>query len=582
MARYDLVIKNGCIVDGTGTPRIFGDLAIQNGIIERVGGEISTTGAGQIIEAEGRIVAPGVIDPHTHYDAQVHWDPYCTNSSWHGNTTVVVGNCGFGFSPCKPDARERYMALMENTEQVPIGAMRSALSWDWETFPQWIDHMKRLPKGINMASFLPLNSLMLYVMGYEAAKTRGANKAERQQMRDLLNEAMDAGAIGFALSHLNEFNTHKDCDGTPMPTDGMQIDDAYYLAEVLRERGEGVVQCLCELPGGVANRAVVEEIARLSRRPVIHNVIAAFDAMPDYHRDILRWLEKTEREGLNIYSQALAFRAWTEFNAVDYNAWDNIPLFNTFSLAGDADAKAKLAADPEFLARARAEYNPAQMLAAGGTLESFALHNANGASDFAKFNGMMVGEIAEKTGKGPTDVFFGIIAQSAGRADFRTTDAISHDATMIGELLGHKRVIAGTSDGGAHVKFFSGGQFATDNILSMVRENDELSLEEMHFKLSNLPARVLGLHQRGVLLEGYAADLYIYDYEGLGFEQGRYEVVHDLPDGDWRRVSRAQGIDWVVVNGEPIFQGQECTKALPGRIVSNRGPEVDASLRRVA
>lgn len=582
MSSYDIVIKDGCIVDGTGTPRIFGDLAIRDGIIERVGGEISTQGAGRVIDAGGKIVAPGVIDPHTHYDAQVHWDPYCTNSSWHGNTTVVVGNCGFGFSPCAPDAREQYMALMENTEQVPIGAMRTALSWDWETFPQWIEHMKRIPKGINMASYLPLNSLMLYVMGYEAAKTRGANAAERQQMRDLLNEAMDAGAIGFALSHLNEFNTHKDCDGTPMPTDGMQIDDAFYLAEVLRERGEGVVQCLCEIPGGVANRTAAEEIARISRRPVIHNVIAAFDAMPDYHRDILRWLDETEREGLNIYTQALAFRAWNEFNAVDYNAWDQIPLFSTFSIAGDAEAKARLAAVPDFLERARTEYDPAQMIAAGGTLESFVLHRANGSEGYAEFEGSMLGEIVEKTGRAPTDVFFGIIAESGGRADFRTTDAISHDPDMIGEILGHKRVIPGTSDGGAHVKFYSGGQYATDNILSMVREEAQLSLEEMHYKLSYLPARILGLHQRGVLLEGYAADLYVYDYEGLGFDQGCYEIAHDLPDGDWRRVSKARGVEWVVVNGQPIFRSGTCTEALPGRLVSNRGPETDAKLREAA
>lgn len=579
MSNYDLVIKNGCIVDGTGMPRIFGDLAILDGTIERLGGEIPTHQAREVIEADGKIVAPGVIDPHTHYDAQIHWDPYCTNSSWHGNTTVAVGNCGFGFSPCAAGARERYMAMMENTEQVPIGAMRTALSWDWETFPEWIEHMKHVHMGINMASYMPLNSLMIFVMGYEAAKSRGATPGERQQMRDLLNEAMDAGAIGLALSHLNEFNSHKDCDGTPMPTDGMQIEDAFYLAEVLRDRGEGVIQCLCEIPGGGSNRNTAEELARISRRPVIHNVVAAFDAMPDFHQDILRWLERTEREGLNIYSQGFGFRAWQEFNVVDFNAWQHIPLFNTFSQAGDAAGMTALASNEAFLERARKEYDPAAMAGAGGTLESFVLHKANGASRFAAFEGRLVGEIADEMGRPASDVFFAIVAESDALADFRTTDATSADPAKIAEILGHKRVISGTSDGGAHVKFYSGGQYATDNLMWMVREEERFSLEEMHYKLSCLPARVLGFDRRGTLIEGHAADLYIYDFEGLNYDRGRYEIVHDLPDGDWRRVSKAEGIDWVIVNGEAIFRFGACTKALPGRMISNRGPDLDARLR---
>lgn len=361
MAKYDLLIRNGCVVDGTGVPRYFADIGVRGGVIERISGSIQGT-ATQEIDAKGKIVAPGVIDPHTHYDAQVHWDPYCSNSSWHGNTTVVVGNCGFGFAPCKPTDRERYMLMMENTEQVPVGAMRSALGWAWETFPQWMEHMRQQPKGINMASYLPLNSLMIYVMGYEAAKTRGANAQERMRMKQLLNEALDAGAIGFALSYLNAFNSHKDIDGSPMPTDAMSIEDAFFLADVLHERDQGVIQCLCELPGAINNQTVAEELARRSGRPVLHNVIAAFDAMPDYHRGILKWLETVESKGINIYSQAFSFRAWNEFNTHDFNAWQHIPLFNTFSNAGGIEAKAALASNPDFLARARAEYDPAQKI----------------------------------------------------------------------------------------------------------------------------------------------------------------------------------------------------------------------------
>ncbi len=581
MAKYDLIIRNGCIVDGTGVPRYFSDLGVREGIIERISGSIQGTAA-QEIDAKGKIVAPGVIDPHTHYDAQVHWDPYCSNSSWHGNTTVVVGNCGFGFAPCKPSDRERYMLMMENTEQVPMGAMRSALGWQWETFPQWIEHMRKQPKGINMASYLPLNSLMIYVMGYEAAKSRGANSQERTKMKQLLNEALDAGAIGFALSYLNAFNSHKDIDGSPMPTDSMNIEDAYFLADVLRERDQGVIQCLCELPGAINNQGVAEELARRSGRPVLHNVIAAFDAMPDYHRGVLRWLETVESKGINIYSQAFSFRAWNEFNVHDFNAWQHIPLFNTFSNAGGIKAKTALASDPSFLARARAEYDPAHMAGAGGTLESFILHKTNGATSYAAFEGQMVGEIVRATNRPVTDIFFEIVSQSGCKADFRTTEAVSTDPAKISEILRHKRVVPGTSDGGAHVKFHSGGQYATDTIMWMAREENLLTLEQIHFKLSYLPSRILGLSGRGSLTEGSFADLYVYDFEKLNYARGNYEIAHDLPNNDWRRVCRPSGIDWVVVNGAPIFQDGRATGVLPGRMVGNTGRAKDQLLSRPA
>ncbi|MEQ8860371.1 MAG: amidohydrolase family protein [Pseudomonadales bacterium] len=580
METFDLLIRNGCLVDGTGAPRRQADIGVRDGRIERIASTLTGARGRREIDAAGRIVAPGVIDPHTHYDAQIHWDPYCTNSSWHGATTVVVGNCGFGFSPCRADARERYMAMMENTEQVPLPAMRTALGWDWESFPEWIEHMQRLPKGINLASYLPLNSLMMFVMGYPAAKQRGATAAERARMRDLLHQAMDAGAIGFALSHLNEFNTHKDCDGSAMPTDQMVIDDAFHLAEVLRERDQGVIQCLCELPGGVGNRATAETLARISGRPVLHNVVAPFDAMPEYHESVLAWLDQMAAEGLSVYSQAFAFRAWNEFTVVEFNAWGNVPLFASLDLAAGAEAKARLAADPAYRERARREYDPAAMVVAGGALESFILHATHGADAFQAFAGQALGQIAQALGQPVTDVFFEIVAASGAHAEFRTANATSTDPDRIAAVLSHPRTVPGTSDGGAHVKFHSGGQYPTDNLMCMVREEQRMTLEEMHAKLSHLPAQLLGLHNRGALLEGYAADLYVYDFERLDYVRGRYEVVHDLPDGDWRRVCPAAGIDWVVCNGEPIFHDGVATGHHPGRLLGNGGPEIDAALQR--
>jgi N-acyl-D-aspartate/D-glutamate deacylase len=580
--RYDSVIKGGTIVDGTGRPRWFGDLAICDGVIERISTDIPADQAREVIDAEGLIVAPGGIDPHTHYDAQIHWDPYCTNSSWHGTTTFAVGNCGFGFMPCRADARERYMLLMENTEQVPLGAMRKALGWDWETFPEWVEHMKRLPKGVNIASYMPLNSLMMFVMGDAAAKSRGATRAELQTMRDLLNRAMDHGAIGFALSHLNQTNSHKDCDGTAMPTDEMQIEDAFSLAEVLRERDQGVIQCLCEVPGGASNRRTAEELARASRRPVLHNVVIGVDAIPDYHTNVLAWLDETERQGLNIYSQSLCYRLWNEFKVPDWDVWQTIPLFKTLTYAGDANAIARLAADPDFLERARKEYDPAPLHMVGGPLETYKLLNAHDATEFRDHQGKLVSEIARELGKPVTDVFFAIVARSCAQADFRATQSASQDLEKTVEILKHKRVIPGTSDGGAHVKFYSGGQYPTDNLMQLVREERRFTLEEMHYKLSGLPAYILGLNRRGTLVEGNAADLYVYDFERLGYDASAYQVAHDLPDGDWRRICRADGVKLVMVNGQVIHKGGICTGATPGRLLGNRGDADDSALRRPA
>ncbi|MEL7199827.1 MAG: amidohydrolase family protein [Pseudomonadota bacterium] len=580
MSHYDLVIKSGTIVDGTQFPRYVSDIGISDGRIEKIG-PLGDYTAKREINAEGRIVAPGVIDLHTHYDAPVHWDPHCTASSWHGCTTVAVGNCGFGFSPCLPEDRERYMLMMENTEQVPYAAMSQALSWDWSTFPEWIEHMKRQPLGINFASYIPLNSMLIYVMGIDAAKTRLATDAERKQLEDMLHEAMDCGAIGFSLTHIGEANSHVDIDGTPLPTDSMPIENAYMLADILRERGEGCIQILCDsYPAD--NRHVAEELARRSGRPVIANLIIPFDMMPDFHTDRMKWLDDCEARGLPVYSQSLVCRIWNEFRVSDWNLWDAVALFREFSICDDK-AKIAKASDPDYLSRLREGYDPEAMIASGGSLESFILHRSNGATDYVEFEGKLVGDIAKATERPVTDVFFEIIAQSELKADFRTTDVLSRDPVKNGEIARHKRCIPGTSDGGAHVKFFSGGHYSTEMIAWLVREEGILTLEEAHFRLSQLPARILGLDRRGTLEEGNAADLYIYDYDKIGYTLDDYTIRNDLPNGDWRRVVEAEGIDWVVVNGEPIFENNEtCAGELPGQLVSNLGAEMDIRLSKAA
>lgn len=564
--KCDLVIRNGTIVDGTGAPRFVGDIAVVDGRIQRVGDVGDVVGVEEI-DASGLIVAPGVIDPHTHYDGQVFWDPWCTNSGLHGVTTVIVGNCGFGFMPCRPEHRDRYMAMMETTEQISAAVLKEALPWDWVSFPEWMESLKRTPKGVNVGGYLPLNSLLIYVMGVEAAKTRPANAAERAEMRRLLHEAMDAGAMGFGFSFLQMANSHKDADGSPMPTDTMDIEEAYNLATVLRERGEGTIQALAEVPT-IDHAAEIEELARISGRPVLHNVTMAFDALPDYHRDRMAWLDQMAAKGLQVYSQALAMRGWNEMVIEDWDVWVGNPLFGEFQAAGDAAARAVKAADPEFRERLRAQYTPESMAAVGGPIENYLLINSAGHDKLKAYEGQSLGAIAQALGEHVTDVLMDLIAATGCKAEIKLPAAMSRNVDYNVEMMKHPRVLPGTSDGGAHIKFWSGGQYPTDLIGWLVRENGRMTLEELHYKLSAVPAQAMSLADRGTLEEGKRADIYLYDFDSIDYNRDKYDIAHDLPGGDWRRIAYARGIEAIIVNGVITFRGGQCTGATPGAVVT--------------
>jgi N-acyl-D-aspartate/D-glutamate deacylase len=574
---YDLLIKNGTVIDGTQTARFFGDVAIKKGIIERIDRGIPADRARKVIDAKGKIVAPGVIDSHTHYDAPLFWDPYASNTGWHGGTTVAIGNCGFGFAPCRRDqaSQDRLMLMMEHTEQIAGAAMREAMDWDWESFPEWIARLKRLKKAVNVAAHLPLNCLMAYVMGMDAAKSRHPSAAEMDRMKILLDEAMDAGAIGFAFTYQGEKTNHVDHDGTLLPTDAMDPSVAYALAEVLRDRGHGCIQLNCDKVGHVDNRFMAEEMAKISGQRVIYNTFSYHPGKGDDNiQDRLRWLDEMERRGLNIYAQGMQFRHWTEFTPNDTNMWDPVALLRKFSVADRAE-KQRLVRDPDFRATLRRDYNPENM-GASPTIESYILLDPREATRFAPNKGKTLGEMADNLGVHVTEVFLDIIAESGGEALMRTS--AFDDPNIIVDLMRHKRGIAGTSDGGAHSKFWAGGYYATDEIKWWSRETGMVELETLHNHFSLLPARALGLHKRGALVEGWAADIYIYDYEKIDYPKA-FEIKSNLPGGEWRVDLPSIGIDWTIVNGEATLQGMSPTGAFPGRLVGNSGAAIDEALR---
>jgi N-acyl-D-aspartate/D-glutamate deacylase len=576
---YDLLIKGGTVIDGTQTARFFGDVAIKDGVIERIDRGIPSSRARRVIDAEGKIVAPGVIDTHTHYDAPLFWDPYASNTGWHGGTTVAIGNCGFGFAPCRPDgaSQDRLMQMMEHTEQIAVPAMREAMDWDWESFPDWINRLRRLKKGVNVAAHVPLNCLMAYVMGMEEAKTRKPTPAEMGQMKRLLNEAMEAGAIGYAFTFQGQTTNHVDIDGSLLPTDAMDPSVAYELAEVLADRGHGCIQLNCDKIGLHDYRYVAEEVARISGQRVIYNTLAYLpgEGAVEGLQDRLRWLDRMERQGLNIYGQGTQFRHWTEFKVPESNAWDPIVFLRKFSVA-DRAGKLRMARDPEFRNALRRDYDPAAMVL-GGSFEGITLTDPAGANRFAADVGMSLGDIAARDGVHVADVLMDLVAESDGDAMFKKQQTPEPDVVV--DIMRHKRAIAGTSDGGAHNKFWAGGFYATDEIMWWSRETNLVDLELLHNRFSLLPARSLGLQKRGALLEGWAADLYIYDYEKIGYPPAFVRRT-DLPGGEWKVDVPSIGIEWTIVNGEPTLQGMTPTGAYPGRLVGNSGDAIDEQLRR--
>ena len=366
---YDLVIRNGTVVDGTRLPRFRADVGIKSGRVRKIG-RIDDAGSARVLDATDCIVAPGFVDLHTHYDAQIHWDPYCTISGWHGVTSLVLGNCGFGFAPVKPADRERALLMMTRTEQIPYASMKEGMRWKWETLPEWIEHLDGLPKGVNVLSYVPVTPLMIYVMGIEAAKSRPATPAERTEMKRLLNEAMDAGACGFSLQRFGGNSIQADYDGTPMPTDTMVDEDIFALAEVLRDRDEGFIQITQAQGGdpfhseqGTKNRDhdFLEKLAAVAQRPILHNVIAALDDMPKFHESELAWVHDCNRRGLRIYAQG-ANGTWFHFTSTSGTCTTPVPW--NYATVGTTEEKLQKMGDPDVRERMRKEYS--MLLAIGG------------------------------------------------------------------------------------------------------------------------------------------------------------------------------------------------------------------------
>jgi len=564
MMEYDLKIVGGTIIDGMGGPARPGDVAIKAGKLAAIG---SAPGrAREEIDARDRIVAPGFVDIHTHYDAQLLWDRMLTISPWHGVTTVVMGNCGFGVAPTRPEHRGLIMRTLEKVEGMSLAALEEGLGYDWpfETFAQYLDAVERQGIAINAGAMIGHTPVRLYVMGKEATE-RPATEAEIGQMREIVRGAIKAGALGFATS---KAATHVGYEGKPVPSRAASVAEIKSLAAVLGETGQGLMQATV---GRELFFDEFREIARATGRPVTWTALLADMMGPGSHKALLQRSRKIAEEGLPVIPQVTCRPLNFEFTFKEPFIFESMPMFKPVS-AADIEGKMRFYSDPDFRRAFRESLNarrPGEIFEGGlaGRWKQTWISHSPSARELEEQN---LADAAAKRGIDPIDLALALSVDSRLEARFRMA-IFNHDETAVEELLNAPETVLGLSDAGAHASQLCDACFSTYLLGRWVREKKAISLERAVWMLTARPAQVFGITDRGRLETGLAADLTIFDAATVGASQLRR--VHDMPGGQDRLIADASGIEAVIVNGTVIRRdGEELVRPdgeLPGRLLRN-------------
>jgi len=552
---HDLIIKNGNIIDGSGLPGFHGDVAVSGGRITeigKVGGE-----ARQVLNADGLVVAPGIIDNHTHYDAQVTWDPLCTYSCYHGITTVVMGNCSLAMAPAHREDREMLAGVLSHVEAIPLEAIQAGVNWSWETIPEYLNALdQRL--GINVAALIGHSAVRRYVMG-EDSQERHATNDEVAAMKTIVREGLEAGAVGISFERNLR---HFDWNGRLAPTNLASEEEIFAVAAVADEAGRGVIQF-----GG--DRNISTKLAKASRRPVFYGNITQQAVAPDKWRKQLGEAESLMRQGHRAYQFVMprpgdlryTLRTAQHFDAMA--TWKNVMLL-------PHDLRTQAFRDPETRAKLHREAVETPM-------------DTNRAGDFTRrwdlqfvfrpalpknqyLTGKSVAEIAREQNKNVLDAFLDLALEENLETEFERREVNSDQAAMTA-LLTSPYTVIGQSDGGAHVVFRTDYSYSTYLLSHWVREKEIMSLEDAIRKLTFVPASLFGFSDRGLVRSGMAADLMVFDPTTISpLEPGE---AHDLPGGAKRRKQLARGIEWTVVNGQVLIEKGEHTGAYPGKVARN-------------
>ena len=555
---YDLLIKNGRIIDGSGRPAFNGDVAVARGRIVELG---RLDGAARrVIEADGRVVAPGFVDNHCHYDAQVLWDPLCTFSSHHGATTVIIGNCSLALAPVKAPERRKLAGMLSYVEAIPMDVLEAGVPWTWETFPEYMGAIgQRL--GVNVGTLVGHSAIRLYAMG-EQCSDRPATDAELEAMRRVLRESIDAGALGLSITrNMNHF----DVEGKRIPAACAPESELFALADVLREAGTGVIQC-----GGGTNPelkdGLLSRISQASGRPIMYNTLLEQARQPGRWQKHLEHVEATARQGIRAIPLCNPGSVVNRFTMQNCQVFRGMPTWLPILQASD-DEKLSAYRNPEMREKLRAEVDaplgPDSTFSKRWDLmvvEEPVLQKNRG------LRGRHIAEIAKEQGRHPLDAFLDLAVEEDLQTVFSLGE-INMDTEAVAQILGSPYAVVGLSDGGAHVQFHSNVSNPTRLLGYWVREKGIMSLELAVRRLTFDSASAFGIYDRGLIQPGMAADLVVFDPDTV--RPVAEDKVHDFPANGWRMRELAEGIHYTVVNGEVLMEKGTHTGTHPGRVLHN-------------
>jgi N-acyl-D-aspartate/D-glutamate deacylase len=570
MSDYELIIRSGAVVDGNGGAPFNGDVAVDGGVIAAVGA-VSGRGAREI-DAAGTVIAPGFVDVHTHYDGQATWDSRLQPSSWHGVTTVVMGNCGVGFAPVQPENRDRLVELMEGVEDIPGSALREGLTWDWESFADYLGVLGQRRYDIDVAAQVPHAALRVEVMGARAAAQVQATPAETARIARLAGDAVAAGALGFTTSRtLN----HRSIDGELTPSYGTAGDELVAIARAVGQTGRGVLQVVSDFTDAEAEFALLRRAMAEGQVPLSVSLVQS-NLAPDSYRAVLDFITDCQEQGLAIRAQVaprpvglLLGLQNTLHPFMENPCWQRLASLPAAEQARQMRADAVRA---DILAAQTRDKNRQRL---GGILihKYELMYEVSDPPVYEPDPADSIAARAERLGVPPAELAYDILAAGDGAAMLYLTFAnyARGNLDAVREMLAHPYSIPGLSDGGAHVGTICDGSFPTTLLEHWSRDRgaDGLSLPFVIQRQARDTARAVGLRDRGVLAPGYRADINVIDMTALRLRPP--EMRFDLPAGGRRLLQRADGYRHTIVAGQETYRDGEPTEALPGRLI--RGPQ---------
>ncbi|MFQ3315391.1 MAG: N-acyl-D-amino-acid deacylase [Candidatus Poriferisodalaceae bacterium] len=552
---YDLKVTGGTIIDGTGAPRFLGDLGIKNGKVVAMGSAPSE--AVRTIDATGKIVSPGFVDIHTHYDAQVMWDPMVSCSPWHGVTTIVMGNCGFSVAPTRPEHRDLIMRTLENVEGMSVEALRAGLGdWGFETFPEYLDALQNNGCAVNMAAMIGHTALRMYVMGEDATE-REATAEEIATQRRLVTEALEAGALGFATSRAN---THVGYGGRPVPSRMATPEEIIEIAQALGDVG-GVMQAT---QGRGLSHDEFARVAETTGANVSWTALLASAVGPGSHLKDVEEAHALAARGLPVYPQVAVQPVQFDMSWKAPFIYEGMRLFQPVAQS-DFEGRKAYYADQDWRALFK------EKAGNGGKIgDRWARTEISSYPLDPSMEGRNVQQMADEMGQDPVDLMLDMALDA--NLDMRIVqDVLNHDRDEIDELLHDATTVIGLSDAGAHASQLCDAKYSTEFLSTFVRDRQSFDLETAVHMLSQRPAQVFGIEDRGFLAEDGFADVVIFDADEVGHNGKRR--VFDLPSGADRLISDAVGINAVIVNGTLIREDGADTvsssDSLPGKLLRN-------------